>query len=615
MAGKPRGRRARPKGKSTVKTCTACQGPMPTRDQHDACLMCQGLDHAVLAANKAGSCSVCKATPLGVNAKRLRQYYDLTDGAGPDEDHHHDGGEPPQDVDPSPEEAYGPRGRQRSPARGDGARSSPPQHHSPPRRSPPPLRRHDQEEEDFEDDREGDDGRWDEDDRRYDGDEEEEYEDDEEEEEEDGELVLRLPPGLRSSAFEDQLRKLIKEKCEEARNEVPVDPPAVPPPPPQQAEERPPAPPPMTMDDAELIEVFKEAAVHCRAAWPAAVAPSAAFSASIYRDFGGGEEPPREKQILPLLPGFLQMLKISWEEPKANKEQAGPKPDPPKLDTANARKEGLEVLPPMDRLMAAHLLRKAVPRGDKEPVFETTHEQNVSKHVKAAYGAMGTCAKALNAMSMLQISTSHLLRAMKDEPSLEQLLKLRRLHNEQLKLSEYIATTTGRAMAQMVYVERNRWLNLSCLEGKDRDGALYQKISPTDLFSASLPDIVTKHKEEKEQKEALNAYLPTAPRKPAYPRRRGGLPYTYDRSRERRDTSRDYGRDYGRGYSRDRYTGQRPAASGAQRAPPPAAQQPTRRRVEKRRQVNPDPSPAGRGGGGGGRGASARGAYGGRQRK
>ena len=53
------------------KLCASCGVNMPTRDNHDDCVGCLGVDHAVLAANAAGDCEVCAALPKSAKDARL----------------------------------------------------------------------------------------------------------------------------------------------------------------------------------------------------------------------------------------------------------------------------------------------------------------------------------------------------------------------------------------------------------------------------------------------------------------------------------------------------------------------------------------------------------------
>ena len=549
----------RPRAKAADKYCASCQAPMSPRDQHDECLNCLGVDHAILAAGGSSSCAICKSTPAPVNARRLNKI------------------RPAAEEDLAQEGACGGEPHQRSP-RGD--EEYPPT-------SPG-----------WQDDRpDQDGGHW------CEGEEEEEEEEEDDfdevyDDEEDEPVHLQ---GRYSPRFEAVLRAAMREEARYRRETraapqaAEAAPTLAPTPPPELEKEQ---PPPMVMDNSDLIDIFKEAAVLGEAPWPSAATPRTALTASIYQGFGDDVEAPKEKQVLPLHGSFVKVLQSSWEEPHSSEAL---KQIAKSVDTAGTKAQGLDGLPPMDRYMAAHLLKKSVPR-DKEPVFDGALERDVSNHIKAAYSSLAIGARTLNALSLLQISTSHLLRAMGDEPKEEQLLKLRRLHREQLKLVGQTTVATGRSMAQLVVAERSRWLNLSP-KMEDRPTTLNQPLkvggSTTSLFPKSLPDMLARREEDKRNMDAIKAYMPAATPRPSYnryPAQTRSKPF------------------YNRDYSRDRRDGQRPGPSGATRAPPPPPPAPApRRRVEKRHQSDPDPSPARRGGGGGSRGA--RGAYAGRQRK
>ena len=176
--------------------------------------------------------------------------------------------------------------------------------------------------------------------------------------------------------------------------------------------------------------------------------------------------------------------------------------------TNGAEEAGLKSIPPMDRRVAAHLLKKGVPR-DKEPTFERSSEQGVSKLVKAAYASSASAAEATNALAMLQYSTFCLLHDMKDKPTPEQILMLRRLQREQTAYTVHVAAATGKAMAQLIQVERSRWLNLR--DTSDAGGSINQEVRPRSLFSESLPEMVVRYEEDKNIREALRVLVPTRP--------------------------------------------------------------------------------------------------------
>ena len=548
---------------------------MPTRDTHSDCLACLGVDHAVLAANAAGDCQVCRSLPKELKTARLARVREIF-AAEAEEEQQQDG------VQQQVEEEEDPHGDDPEPA---GAQAS---QRGASSRSPPPQEEEEEEdryEPDYEHRRYDDGSRYE---SRDDGDFEEAYYGGEDEEEEF--LYGAYPPEVAEAV----LAALKYERMERDKYAAQV---AVPAPAPAAAEAAPPPPPrrklpPLECDEVDPVSLFKDVAECCGVPWPVSAAPKAMLQSSLYMAFGTPKEPQREKLLLPIVPDFTQFLKASWDTPSEAKAIS---PLLVEFNTAGAKEAGLRTMPVMDRHVAEHLLGKDVP-SNKEPVFGGSQDQAISKLVRAAYSSAGSSAEASNALSMLQYATFSLLHDMGEKPTKEQILLLRRMHREQMAFSAHVVASTGRAMAQLVQVERSRWLTLSKTI-KDRDGAINQAVHPSSLFSESLHEMVAKHEERKREREALRALMPTSYPKPAFVK-----PSTSGAFRS------------GRSWSRNRFGTPRPSSSGAPRPAPTDRQQPYRR-PEKRRLDQPDhppPPPAFRGRG---RGRGARGAPGGRSAK
>ena len=556
MVGKSKPKR---QNRNKGKFCTLCGTGMPARDGHEACLVCLGVDHAVLAANAAGDCTTCAGLPKEVKAARLqkaREAYNVADQQDAEEPQEVEE-EPLQEEDPVPAKT-----------RATGRRASP--RHSPARQ------------EEYEEEYEGE---WEQASRREDdgsshysanGDSEEEYDGDAEEEDH---LYGAYSPAL---AAKVRAAVQYEKRCREQEAAQAADPA------PEPAAARPKRRelPPLTCDESPEVDVFKHAAECCGVAWPVVPSSSAVRKTSIFRAFGGDAEPRREKLLIPVVPDFTDVLKASWKNPAKDKLVT---PLLQRFETDGAEEAGLKSIPPMDRHVAAHLLNKKVPLG-KEPTFDRSREQNVSKIVKAAYASAASSAEATNALAMLQYSTFCLLHDMKEKPTPEQILMLRRLHREQTAYTVHVAAATGKAMAQLIQVERARWLNLRDI-GDDGD-PVNQEVKPGSLLSLSVPEMVVKYEEDKKIREALKVLVPTRPPKASFSRKP-----TFGSSRASRS------------WSRDRSGALRPTSSAAPRFGPPAGQQPesSGKRAEKRRFQHTDPSPAvrGRGRGRGARGASA----------
>ena len=530
-------------------------------------MACLGVDHAVLAANDAGTCDVCHALPKELKISRMKRVRELFEreealrqrGA----DVQQEGGEE------LPEEESEPAGAQSS-------------------RSPP-AREEDEEEEYEPEFHHGDCGQRYESHRDYDDGgyaeafycEEEEY------------FYNKYPPQMAAEIMEALARE--RELQAQQKDTVqPADPSPVPaaaeaaavPPPPR------PELPQLVCDESDPVDIFKNAAACSGVRWPVSVAPREEFADSLYMAFGDVEEPKQEKLVLPIAPDFYKVFEKAWKNPSEDLVT----PVLKKFRTDGAKEAGLTAIPPMDRRVAEHLLGKKF-SSNKEPVLDGTHAQDVSKLVKAAYSSSGSAAEAANAVSMLQFATHSLLHDMGEAPTKEQILMLRRLQRDQMAYTAHIVATTGRAMARLVQVERSRWLVLST-EHKDKEGSINQEVRPGSLLSMTIPEMVAKHEREKAEQEALKALIPVTYPKSSFTRKPSfGASYGAYRG----------GGSWGRGRSG-------PPRAGFPKAPKPgpAADQQQHqggKRPEKRRWEQPEPSPAfrGRGRGRGTRGASARG--------
>ena len=543
--------------KNRGKSCADCGANMPARDAHDYCVGCLGVDHAVLAANAAGDCEVCAQLPKNVKDARLHrareacEMADQQDAGEPQEAEE----EPPIEVDPVP-------AKTRATSRGASPRQPPPQQ---------------DEEEVYEVDEYAEYRHYDDGYRCEGHDEEEAYDVEDVEEEE--ELY-----GDYTQEFAAELRKALRyerEKAEEAAQAADLDPEPV-------ADARPTRLPPLVCDESDPIDIFKNAAECCGVPWPSLPSTSVMHASSIFRAFGGEVEPKRDKLVIPIGPDFADVLTASWADPSEDKLVASLLK---RFETHGAEEAGMKSLPPMNRHVAAHLLKRNDLPRNKPPVFDGAHEREVSKLVKAAYASAASAAEATNAVTMLQYSMFSLLHDIQKEkdgkPTQEQILMLRRLHREQAAYTVHIAATTGRVMAQLIQVERSRWLNLK--DAKVDIGSINQKVKPGSLFSESLPEMVGRYEEEKKTREALRVLMPTPSPKPAFARKPG-----YGSVRG------------GRSWSRDRPTAPRQGPTGAMRPKPPAPDH-SERRPEKRRFPQSDAPPPfrGRGRGRGTRGSSA----------
>ena len=346
-----------------------------------------------------------------------------------------------------------------------------------------------------------------------------------------------------------------------------------------QAEATPaPAEPQLPYDDTDLVSLFKKAVDRCGQQWPASQAPPATKETMCDRfrkKIRVTLDKPHAKPELPLNEGFLNTLTASWEKPcsASNSLSSGLK----LLDCAGQKAAGIESLPPMDKSLAGYLQGINPNTILKDPEFSLQSDKDNSKITKAAYKCVGTAAKALNATTLLQGSVSHILVEAGDKPTPPDMAELRRLHLELLILTQAQTEMVGRAMANILVLERARWLGLNNRVGRAH---LDQKISTSSLFASMLEDMRTRDGQTKTDAEIIGACLPATGARPKQTQ-----PYrsTYDRTRDRADRSRSGGSSF-----KAPEASRAPSASASSSRPP---RHRNRKAGEGRRR--PSASPAG----------------------
>ncbi|MGH0144924.1 UNVERIFIED_CONTAM: hypothetical protein FKN15_039614 [Acipenser sinensis] len=60
-------------GKSGFHPCTACDANVPQEDKHTVCAQCLGVQHATLALERDGACSICVAFQPRVKESRIER--------------------------------------------------------------------------------------------------------------------------------------------------------------------------------------------------------------------------------------------------------------------------------------------------------------------------------------------------------------------------------------------------------------------------------------------------------------------------------------------------------------------------------------------------------------
>ena len=572
-----RRRRRKAKEATTVKVpvpqkhCESCPNWMSGEDAHEDCVRCLGVEHAVDAVHNPGQCLICVNIPKTRLARRLARaesffterseawlvqhvremeslskerarharspsrysesdYVDLpVKGAEPG------GAEAASGKDDMPDEEG---------AAAD-ADHSPPRQRARPSEGPPPASRSKQQDTaddagvSMEEDDEGSGSTCDRsscsgpDTDSEDGDDgDEETSPEEEVDEEERRLRATLLAGVKQRMLHPTAAPPANTAAVAAPPEVAEG----------QAEAPAPAPdiaqPPekvLPMDNSDLTEVFKKATVRSRLKWPAEESPQQDTATTTWDEMNNKEAKPRAKLLLPLAQGFANTLASSWEKPNSFTFPADHKRE---LDCAGMADAGLQTMAPMDKKVANHLLRgKAVIQRDGTPTFAHASDKDMSVIARKSYTSLTKTARAMNAISLLQGSTTYIMKKVGDEPSADNMAELRRNHKEIMLLTKYCVELTGQAMAGMVVLERFRWLNYSPqLTVAERSGFLDQPLSQDNLFSNTVDNLIARLETDKTKCEALAAYLPTEPKKaPA----KSQPARAYDRDKKRHYGDRD----------------------------------------------------------------------------
>ena len=553
-ASRRRRRKAAAPAPLPQKHCESCPNWMSGEDAHEDCVKCLGLEHAVDAVHNPGQCSICVDIPKARLARRLTRAeaffttrseawlhehvrememiskerarharspsrYSDSDYVGlpSTSDAKLGDAEAASGKDDEPDEAAAAADADHSPPRQRARPSegSPPSSRSKRQDTKHPAAEDAEESMEEEEEEEGSSSTCDRSSCSGPTDSEDGDDNDEEapppgEEEEEGRLRATLLAGLGA-------RTAAKPAAVPPADAAPV---AAPPevavlqdgaPNPATAIAQPPnAIPPM--DNSSLTELFKKATVRCNLKWPAEESPQQATASTEWDEMNNEPTKPRKKMLLPLARGFASTLATSWGKPNSF---VFPPDHEREVDCAGMAEAGLHTMAPMDKKVANHLLRgKAVTQKDGTPTFSHASDKDMSGIARKNYKSLAKSAKAMNAISLLQGSTTHIMKKVGDEPSADNMAELRRNHKEIMLLTKYCVEMTGRAMAGMVALERFRWLNYSPqLTVTERSSFLDQPLTQDNLFSKTVDNLIARLETDKTKCEALDAYLPTEPRK------------------------------------------------------------------------------------------------------
>ncbi|KAK5918340.1 hypothetical protein CgunFtcFv8_003113 [Champsocephalus gunnari] len=154
-----------------------------------------------------------------------------------------------------------------------------------------------------------------------------------------------------------------------------------------------PASPCLSMD---LQAVCKRAAARLNILWPEMAKET---SRSRYEGKHFPQAARTKRQLLPVFPEMLDEVSVSWRDrPFSNKV---PIQVASSLDCDGMEKLGLLRIPPMEPLVAAHLLPRMGPSPSRNPTLPAKSDRFQSTMTERSYKATALSARALNVSSLL----------------------------------------------------------------------------------------------------------------------------------------------------------------------------------------------------------------------
>ncbi|KAK5922441.1 hypothetical protein CgunFtcFv8_019703 [Champsocephalus gunnari] len=231
-----------------------------------------------------------------------------------------------------------------------------------------------------------------------------------------------------------------------------------------------PASPCLSMD---LQAVCQRAASRLDIPWPKMAKET---SRSRYE---GKHSPQATRTRRQLLPVFLEMLdevSVSWRDrPFSNK---APIQGASSLDCDGMERLGLLRIPPMEPLVAAHLLPRMGPSPSRNPTQPAKADRFQSTMTERSYRAAALSARALNVSSLLTAYQAELCEDLSSNPGPAVLDEMAAVTDICLRVQRCAVQATGKAMGIMVVQERARWLNLTNLPDWEKEDVLDMPIVP-----------------------------------------------------------------------------------------------------------------------------------------
>ncbi|KAK5882549.1 hypothetical protein CesoFtcFv8_021122 [Champsocephalus esox] len=251
-----------------------------------------------------------------------------------------------------------------------------------------------------------------------------------------------------------------------------------------------PASPGLSMD---LQAVCKRAAARLNVPWPEMAKET---SRSRYEGTHLPQAAGIKRQLLPVFPEMLDEVSVSWRDrPFCNKV---PIQGASSIDCDGMEKLGLLCMPPMEPLVAAHLLLKMGPSPSRNPTLPAK-----SDRFQSAFSA-----RALNVSSLLTAYQAELCEDLSGNPGVATLDEMAAVTDICLGVQRCAVQATDKVMGIMVVQERARWLNLTTLPDREKEDVLDMPIVPEGIFGSALASMQRRCETKKREDEALHLCVP-----------------------------------------------------------------------------------------------------------
>ncbi|KAK5915482.1 hypothetical protein CesoFtcFv8_001068 [Champsocephalus esox] len=261
-----------------------------------------------------------------------------------------------------------------------------------------------------------------------------------------------------------------------------------------------PASPCLSMD---LQAVCQRAAARLDIPWPEVAKET---SRSRYEGKLFFQTTRTKRQLLPVFPEMLDEVSVSWRDrPFSNK---APIQGASSLDCDGMERLGLLHIPPMEPLVAAHLLPRMGPSPSRNPTLPAKTNRFQSTMTERAYKAAALSARALNVSSMLTAYQAELCEDLSSDSGPATLDEIAAVTDICLRVQRCAVQATGKVMGIMVVQERARWLNLTNLPDREKEDVLDMPIVPEGIFGSALASMQRRCESKKKEDEALHLCLP-----------------------------------------------------------------------------------------------------------